>query len=167
MRQRLIRRELTHQQFFDYHGEENDCEPVYSVRNPQSKAVKLDAALERLITATAAHRELASDSSPLSNSAAQKTLQSISELTALVSGQTYSMPSSFRTSFGGNLSNRPQDTLGPAEEEVRKELRALKGLLLNRYAFINTPYLKSSIFDSRRTFASVSSNNNSPYRPSG
>jgi hypothetical protein len=107
-------------------------ESTYSIVSEDRESQRLDFALKRLNQASSAHKELLSESSPLANSAAQKTLQSLSELTALISSRTYSMPSSFRGSFAGSLSNRPQNTLGPAEEEVRRELRAIKGLLLNR-----------------------------------
>jgi hypothetical protein len=142
---RYIRRELSHKQFFDCLGPEYDSaepdttkiESTYSIVPSEPESKQLDAALEMLSAATSSHKIILSESSPLSNSAAQKTLQSLSELTAFISSQTYSVPSSFRGPFTGSLSSQSQNTLGPAEEEVRRELRALKGLLLNRWILLN------------------------------
>ena len=59
----------------------------------------------------------------------QYTLQALSDFTGYITTQLYALPSisSYRGpgySAGG--------TLGPNEEELRKEIRALKGLVLNR-----------------------------------
>jgi len=112
---------------------------AYSI-NPVNDAERLETALHRLSLVTSAHKGIVSESSPLANTAAQKTLQSLSELTGMISSQTYTLPSSFRSTFGGSLSNRPVNTLGPAEEEVRRELRSLKGLLLNRRTFASKSF---------------------------
>jgi hypothetical protein len=140
--QRCIRRELSHDQFFtcsesilEYEAADPETDPkpapLYSISTAATQTEGFGSVLERLDNATSAYADIFSAASPVASSAAQKTLQSLSELTALISGEMYSFPSSFRGTFG-TLNNRPQNTLGPAEEEVRKELRALKGLLLNR-----------------------------------
>ncbi|KIP12749.1 hypothetical protein PHLGIDRAFT_97395 [Phlebiopsis gigantea 11061_1 CR5-6] len=60
----------------------------------------------------------------------QGTQEALSDLTGYVSAQTYTMPSYRFTAPG--LST----TLTPEEEEVRREIRALKGLVLNRRSFL-------------------------------
>ncbi|KAF9491375.1 hypothetical protein BDN71DRAFT_1421783 [Pleurotus eryngii] len=61
---------------------------------------------------------------PLPSSAAQNTLQTLSNLTGYISTQVY-------------LPYRPPGhSLGPAEDEMRREIRALKGLVLNRRSFM-------------------------------
>jgi len=164
--ERCIRRELSQTRFFsrsvpEYDSADPDAEPkpspVYSMISPRTQEENLDSAMGRLDTVTFAHKELLSESSPIASSAAQKTLQSLTELTALISGEMYSLPSGFRGSFA-SLNNRPQTTLGPAEEEVRRELRSLKGLLLNRCVDGRLHTLvRSLIYPHRRTFASVAS----------
>ena len=59
-----------------------------------------------------------------SKTSSQHTLQSLSDLTGYITSQVYSP---FRT-VGPSLGH-PSDT---AEDEVRREIKALKGLLLNR-----------------------------------
>ena len=58
----------------------------------------------------------------------QYTLQTLSDFTGYISTQIYQpfRPIQGGTGFG------IQSILGPAEEEFRKEVRALKGLVLNR-----------------------------------
>ena len=65
------------------------------------------------------------------NSLFQHTLQSLSDFTGYISTQVYAP---YRlTPIGKGLSNSgSQNTL---EEELRREIRALKGLVLNRSAF--------------------------------
>jgi hypothetical protein len=62
----------------------------------------------------------------------QHTLGALSDLTGYITTQLYSLPSisPYRTS-GFNAGS----TLGPEEEELRREIRALKGLVLNRRVF--------------------------------
>lgn len=81
---------------------------------------KLSVALGKL---TNAHR-----SEGTTNTSASRTLQSLTDFTAYLSSQTYAIPSGYLATFG----NRSQRTLGAAEEEVRKDIRSIKGLLLNR-----------------------------------
>jgi hypothetical protein len=59
----------------------------------------------------------------------QDTLQALTTLTGYLATQLYALPSalSFRAPGMGVVS-----TFGPAEEELRREIRALKGLVLNR-----------------------------------
>jgi hypothetical protein len=63
------------------------------------------------------------------NTSLQKTSEALSEFTGYIATQTYALPTSYRFNSSG-LST----TLSPEEEEVRREIRALKGLVLNRYA---------------------------------
>ena len=55
----------------------------------------------------------------------QHTLQSLAEFTGYLSAQVYAPYRSFITS-----SSKPSGSI--AEEEMKKEIRALKGLVLNR-----------------------------------
>ncbi|TFY74313.1 hypothetical protein EWM64_g9700 [Hericium alpestre] len=61
----------------------------------------------------------------------QHTLQSLIDFTGYLTTQTYALSSSYR--FAGVGSS----TLGPEEENVRREIRALKGLVLNRRTFMS------------------------------
>ncbi|KAJ6515627.1 hypothetical protein C8R45DRAFT_957148 [Mycena sanguinolenta] len=71
-------------------------------------------------------------SSPDKHSAIQHALQSITDFTGYISSQMYAPYTPIGSRFGA--------TLNPAEEEVRKEIRALKGLVLNRRTFLpSTP----------------------------
>ncbi|KAF8591495.1 hypothetical protein K439DRAFT_901504 [Ramaria rubella] len=68
----------------------------------------------------------------------QHTFKSLTDLTAFLSRETFALYGSnagFRLP-GGHL-------LGPAEEEVRRDIRALKGLVLNRRSFAPTTYRPS------------------------
>jgi hypothetical protein len=67
------------------------------------------------------------DPSSSSQRGTQHTLRSLTDLTAYLTAQTYEVPVKYMPAYG-----RPQRTLGAAEEEVRKEIRSLKGMLLNR-----------------------------------
>ncbi|KAJ7283971.1 hypothetical protein C8J57DRAFT_1294046 [Mycena rebaudengoi] len=69
--------------------------------------------------------------SPEKHSPFQHALQSLSDFTGYLSSQMY-VP--YRP-----IVNRVTGTLGPAEEELRKEIRALKGLVLNRRSFMPSP----------------------------
>lgn len=89
-----------------------------------------------------------------------RTLDSVTDLTAYISSQTYLIPaaSSFRLGMGGSASNGV-NALGSAEEEVRRELKALKGLVLNRFVSVHQisvvfmPLSCPSIKSFRRSFA--------------
>ncbi|EJF62407.1 hypothetical protein BD309DRAFT_877577 [Dichomitus squalens] len=61
----------------------------------------------------------------------QHTFQALSDLTGYITTQTYALPTSFRAP-GLGLGT----SLSPEEEEVRREIRALKGLVLNRRSFM-------------------------------
>ncbi|KAF7332292.1 hypothetical protein MKEN_00110400 [Mycena kentingensis (nom. inval.)] len=63
----------------------------------------------------------------------QHALQTASDLTGFISAQMYSHYVPIGTRLGSGVS------LGPAEEEVRKEIRTLKGLVLNRRTFMSSP----------------------------
>lgn len=67
----------------------------------------------------------------LRTSAFQHTLESVSDLTGYLSTQVY-LP--YRPPPGMGLHN--SGNLSPAEEELRREIRALKGLVLNRRSFM-------------------------------
>jgi len=67
---------------------------------------------------------------PEKASASQHTLEALSEFTGYLTTQIYKTPA-YR-SLGFNASH----TLKPEEEEIRKEIRALKGLVLNRRSFM-------------------------------
>lgn len=60
------------------------------------------------------------------------TLEALSELTGYISTQTY-LPYRTLSSVSGFSSS---SLLSPAEEELRREIRALKGLVLNRRSFM-------------------------------
>ncbi|PFH51399.1 hypothetical protein AMATHDRAFT_3060 [Amanita thiersii Skay4041] len=66
----------------------------------------------------------------------QHTLQTLSDFTGYLSTQVYLPYRSSSSAFSGfsNVST----LLSPAEEELRREIRALKGLVLNRRSFMPT-----------------------------
>ncbi|KAG6878582.1 hypothetical protein C0993_003037 [Termitomyces sp. T159_Od127] len=66
----------------------------------------------------------------------EHTLQALSEFTGYISTQMY-MPYQAPSSAAGFLSGH-SSSIGPAEEEFRREIRALKGLVLNRRSFMPT-----------------------------
>ncbi|KAJ7044596.1 hypothetical protein C8F04DRAFT_1026910 [Mycena alexandri] len=68
--------------------------------------------------------------SPDKHSPFQHALQSMTDFTGYISSQMYAPYVAAR--FG------PTSTMGPVEEDVRKEIRALKGLVLNRRTFLPT-----------------------------
>jgi hypothetical protein len=69
----------------------------------------------------------------------QHTLQSLSDLTGYITAQMYGLPSS--TSF--HIPGFGSGNLSPQEEEVKREIRALKGLILNRSVLF--PALSESV----------------------
>ncbi|KAJ7167461.1 hypothetical protein C8R46DRAFT_250404 [Mycena filopes] len=70
-------------------------------------------------------------SSPEKHSPLQHALQSMTDFTGYISSQMYA-PYLAGARFG------PTSTMGPVEEDIRKEIRALKGLVLNRRTFLPT-----------------------------
>ncbi|KAH9850768.1 hypothetical protein C2E23DRAFT_887106 [Lenzites betulinus] len=60
----------------------------------------------------------------------QHTFQALSDLTGYIAAQTYAAPTAVGRGLGLAV------PLAPAEEEVRREIRALKGLVLNRRSFM-------------------------------
>lgn len=66
---------------------------------------------------------------PPSSGRFQHTLQTMIDLTGYLTSQVYAVPSS---TFNHRAPGAPVVALNPQEEEVRKEIRALKGLVLNR-----------------------------------
>ena len=61
------------------------------------------------------------------NPSLQKTSEALSDFTGYIASQTYTLPANYHFSATGIST-----TLSPEEEEVRREIRALKGLVLNR-----------------------------------
>ena len=59
----------------------------------------------------------------------QHTMQALSDLTGYISSQIY-LP--YRSSSGPGAFLGNSSLLSPAEEELRRDIRALKGLVLNR-----------------------------------
>ncbi|KAG5654625.1 hypothetical protein H0H81_011600 [Sphagnurus paluster] len=66
---------------------------------------------------------------PKQNNSRQHTLQALSDFTGYISTQVY-MPYRPPSNAAGFLGS--SGSLGPAEDEFRREIRALKGLVLNR-----------------------------------
>ncbi|PSR93767.1 hypothetical protein PHLCEN_2v4662 [Hermanssonia centrifuga] len=58
----------------------------------------------------------------------QRTMQTLSDFTGYIASQTYTMSASIHYNGSGVSA-----ILAPEEEDVRREIRALKGLVLNRY----------------------------------
>ncbi|KAJ7639077.1 hypothetical protein FB45DRAFT_787694, partial [Roridomyces roridus] len=75
--------------------------------------------------------------SPEKHSPFQHALQSMTDFTGYISTQMYSP---FLPTAGNRYSSGA--SLAPAEEDVRKEIRALKGLVLNRRSFMPSPSLR-------------------------
>ncbi|KAJ7653471.1 hypothetical protein B0H17DRAFT_1100662 [Mycena rosella] len=69
---------------------------------------------------------------PEKHSTLQHALQTMSDFTGYISSQMYAPYVSSLNRFA------PGGQLGPAEEDARKEIRALKGLVLNRRSFMHT-----------------------------
>ncbi|EKM59307.1 uncharacterized protein PHACADRAFT_249711 [Phanerochaete carnosa HHB-10118-sp] len=61
----------------------------------------------------------------------RKTYDALSNFTGYMSSQLYAMPSNLRFTANGMST-----VLSPEEEEIRREIRALKGLMLNRRSFL-------------------------------
>ncbi|KAF8351626.1 hypothetical protein F5887DRAFT_938388 [Amanita rubescens] len=66
----------------------------------------------------------------------QHAMQALSDLTGYISSQVY-LPYRGLSGVGG-FSGSSSSLLSPAEEELRREIRALKGLVLNRRSFMAT-----------------------------
>ncbi|KDQ17232.1 hypothetical protein BOTBODRAFT_64259 [Botryobasidium botryosum FD-172 SS1] len=73
------------------------------------------------------------------------TLHALTQLTAYISSQTYLFSSSSSSYSPWNVSGFGNRQLGPAEEEVRREIKALKGLVLNRRSFAPTSVMPSRL----------------------
>lgn len=65
----------------------------------------------------------------------QYVFKSLTDFTAFLSRETFQFytvdTAAFRRNFGDS-------NLNPIQEEIRREIRALKGLVLNRWVFINS-----------------------------
>ncbi|TDL29249.1 hypothetical protein BD410DRAFT_11556 [Rickenella mellea] len=79
----------------------------------------------------------------VSSSAFQHTLQALTDFTGYITTQTYSLTSSSFRLPGMGLS----PALSPQEEDIRKDIRALKGLVLNRRSFVTSPHRVESQSD--------------------
>ncbi|KAI0700561.1 hypothetical protein BC835DRAFT_393895 [Cytidiella melzeri] len=64
----------------------------------------------------------------------QNTLQSLTDLTGYIATQTYALPTGGIKYTATGITS----ALSPEEEELRREIRALKGLVLNRRSFMPT-----------------------------
>ena len=71
------------------------------------------------------------DTPSVARSATQNTLQTLSDFTGYITTQTYSLGVSTRSTGIGVTT-----VLGAEEDELRREIRALKGLVLNRRSFL-------------------------------
>lgn len=65
---------------------------------------------------------------PTSRVSIEKTTQALSDFTGYLASQTYQAHGNYHITTAGTAS-----FLTPEEEEIRREIRALKGLVLNRY----------------------------------
>ena len=97
---------------------------VYVVPSPPAATPAL-ASIDNLATSLKTHT-----SSAEPRSYRQHTLQALADFTGYLTTQTYSL-ASHRLRIPGVQSELPSSQ----EEDVRKEIRALKGLVLNRYDF--------------------------------
>ncbi|KAF7301891.1 hypothetical protein MIND_00755100 [Mycena indigotica] len=91
-----------------------------------SPPTELAQALDRLVAAVP--KPSTERRSPM-----QHALQAMTDMTGYISANMYSQYAPMGSRIGSGA------TLGPAEEEVRKEIRTLKGLVLNRRTFLPTP----------------------------
>lgn len=84
---------------------------------------------------TLTHTLPSSTDSPSRLSRHQHTLQALGDFTGYLTTQAYSLalPAAARPMFGMD------SKLTPEADEVRREIRALKGLVLNRYALLPSP----------------------------
>jgi hypothetical protein len=89
--------------------------------NPQPPSAPLIASLQALKSAIPP---------PTHERPFQHALQSLIDLTGYLTTQTYSFGGYRSSSLGFGSSSA---TLNPQEEDIRREIRALKGLVLNRY----------------------------------
>ena len=64
----------------------------------------------------------------------QHMLQTLTDLTGYLTTQTYVLPSSGFSGYGVTGYTTTSTLAIPQQEELRKEIRALKGLVLNRYS---------------------------------
>ncbi|KAJ7068524.1 hypothetical protein C8F01DRAFT_1017949 [Mycena amicta] len=74
--------------------------------------------------------------SPEKRSPMQHALQAMTDMTGFISANMYSQYAPIGTRLGSSIA------LGPAEEEVRKDIRTLKGLVLNRRTFLPSPPMR-------------------------
>ncbi|KIJ20368.1 hypothetical protein PAXINDRAFT_108374 [Paxillus involutus ATCC 200175] len=92
--------------------------------------VNLQAALPRNSKVPATDSKCSTPAAP-TLSAAQRTLQVLSDFTGYITTQTYSLGISSTRGVNGVASRG-----NPVEDELRREIRALKGLVLNRRSFL-------------------------------
>ncbi|KAG6821519.1 hypothetical protein H0H93_000028 [Arthromyces matolae] len=113
-------------------GDRNDSfKPTrwtYNIPEPLEPSPVL-ASMKRLTAS------LPKNSHPTNNNTRQHTLQALTDFTGYISTQMY-MPYQAPSSAAGFLSGNTQ--MNPAEEDFKREIRALKGLVLNRRSFMPT-----------------------------
>jgi len=128
-------------------GEDQIGEPILDITDlPRSRTNynALPTALEGLASLASSHPTNQQSTSFASlSTTSQRTLQSLTDLNAYITSETFNIPSasSFRLNSANSAGSR---ALGPVEEELRRELRALKGLVLNRRSFTPTSITASS-----------------------
>lgn len=116
---------------------------------PPPPATPAITSLENLATSLKSH-----STAPEPVSYRQHTLQALADLTGYLTTQTYSLASS-RLRIPGVQ----PDLQSTQEEDVRKEIRALKGLVLNRYAMVSPllpSFMKTDELSSQEILSSVS-----------
>ncbi|KAG8981832.1 hypothetical protein FRB94_009220 [Tulasnella sp. JGI-2019a] len=75
------------------------------------------------------------------------TLQSMTNLTGFISSRIHYR--SYQDVLGAGAAGTKRSTLGPVEDEVRSEIRALKGLALNRRTFVSATPLAPAVSPAR------------------
>ncbi|KAF7291027.1 hypothetical protein HMN09_01281900 [Mycena chlorophos] len=95
----------------------------YTPPDPPPPPTELETSVQRL--AAAVPKPSAEKRSPM-----QHALQAMTDMTGYISANMYAQYSPIGSRIGASV------PLGPAEEEVRKEIRTLKGLVLNRRTFL-------------------------------
>ncbi|EGO02042.1 hypothetical protein SERLA73DRAFT_166545 [Serpula lacrymans var. lacrymans S7.3] len=103
-------------------------ELLWKYNPPQSNIAPLLPALSKLKTSLQSRSTIPS----VASAATQNALQTLSDFTGYITTQTYSLNLPIRGGFGMSTSVG----LGAEEDELRREIRALKGLVLNRRSFL-------------------------------
>ncbi|EJD53531.1 hypothetical protein AURDEDRAFT_110367 [Auricularia subglabra TFB-10046 SS5] len=113
----------------DFEVKVDDVEASIALKDPSRFTAPSDSA------ETLALRALKESATKLRRQqTAGGTLQSIVDLTSYISSQTYAYLGSYSTFRPAGMSGSAH--LAPAEDDIRREIRSLKSLLLNRRSFI-------------------------------